>query len=84
MIASKNNLIRIFTLIVAAALVFAGCGSGNKNVQKPESYQSPGESESIDGVVAENDKYQLLYDSAQALVSVYDKSDGSVFSTTKP
>ncbi len=83
MVASKNNIVKIFTLIVAAALVFTGCGSGNQSAQKLGSYKSAGEVENIDGVVAENDKYQLLWDNTQKTVSVYDKSDGSVFSTTK-
>ena len=83
MIVSRKNIIRIFTLVVAAVLVFAGCGAGNRTAQKLGKYESPGASEDINGIVAENNKYQLLWDDAKKKVSVYDKSDGSVFSTTR-
>ena len=83
MIVSRKNIIRIFTLVVAAALVFAGCGSNNQSDQKLAKYKSPGSSEAIDGVVAENDKYQLLWDDTEKMVSIYDKSDGTVFTTTR-
>ena len=83
MIVSRKNIIRIFTLVVAAVLVFAGCGAGNQTAQKLGKYESPGASEDINGIVAENNKYQLLWDDAKKKVSVYDKSDGSVFSTTR-
>lgn len=81
-VLSKNK-IRIFTLVVAAALLLTGCGSNNQNVKKTAAFKPAGESESLDGVVAENEKYQLLWDDSQKLISVYDKSDGTVFSTTK-
>ena len=84
MIALKNNKIKIFTLIVAVALVFAGCGSGEVITQKLEAYESSGNFESsLEGVIAENDNYQMLWDDTLKSISVLDKSDGSVFTTNK-
>ena len=80
----KNNKIRIFTLVVAAALIFAGCGSNNQSAEKIGNYKSPGKSENIQGVASENDNYQLIWDDSQKSISIYDKSDGSVVTTTKP
>ena len=84
MMALRNNKIRIFTLIVAVALVFAGCGSEEADTQKLGTYKSSGSFESsIEGVIAENDNYRMLWDDTLKSVSVQDKSDGSVFTTNK-
>ena len=79
----KNNKIKIFTLLIAVVLLLSACGGSNQDVAKFGAFKPAEDSESIDGVVAENDKYRLLWDDAEKLISVYDKSDGSVYTTTK-
>lgn len=83
--ALNNKIIKIFTLVSAATVLLSGCGGTNaQNEGKTAKYESPGDSAAVSGVVAENSKYQLIWDDALSSISLYDKSDGYTFTTLKP
>lgn len=79
-----NKKIKIFTLVTAAAIVLAGCGANAQNVKNTARFKSDGESESLNGVVAENDSYRLIWDASLNSAALYDKGDGYTYSIVKP
>ena len=57
MVSWKNNKKKIFTLIISVIILLAGCGSSQPNDAAIKKFESAGESENIDGVVAENNNF---------------------------
>lgn len=79
----KNKNKKIFTLVISLLILLAGCGNSKTNDAAIKVFEPAGESENIDGVVAENNNFQLVWDNEQKRISVYDKNDGTTFSTTR-
>ena len=78
-----NVKIKLFTLAVTTLLILSGCG-GTKSVgTMSKKFKAAGVSDTVNGVVAENINYQLIWNDDEKCISVYDKRDGSVFTTTK-
>lgn len=74
---------KIFTLVITIALLLSGCGANNVKSTVPKKFKAAGSSEELNGIVAENNHYQLIWNNEENRIVVYDKEDGSVISTTK-
>ena len=83
MVSWKNNKKKIFTLIISVIILLAGCGSSQPNDAAIKKFESAGESENIDGVVAENNNFKLIWNNSEKRIFIEDKRNGTTYSTTR-